>query len=592
MQVFLNAEKRANPSSKLTLEKANLIAQICGQLEGMPLALELAARWRGALGLPEILSEIEQRNRLEFLTSDLEGIEERHKSLAKLASQSLNRLAKEEQRIFLGLCFMKGGFTRIAAEKISGASLENMISLLGKSFIQRDREGTFRIHEFLRQFGINQLENDKQRHLRIRDRYVAYYSHLMEKSWWEAWSGEIKTLKREWVNIGRAFLLAAESRNFEAVRRMMVPFSFSSVVGENFATSTILFGKVAEELRGKAKTEDEIRTWALVSTQEGYFAGTQGQFDRGIKALAEARSLLEERRESLEFAWLAIYEPLAEVGAEYERMRANVEKALVIFEKDEEPYAISVALNSLGNFAEGDKSIGFHKRALAINRAHNGTRDQAWSLIGIGIRQMIQGNLRRALENVNSATQKYTSIQYSTGMAWGHGTLGQIFQKSENLEGARRHYEKAIRIWRDGGWKYKGLGTVELLGTLDFLEGKYVNATAHFLEVTEKSLEMGGKQVPNWIVPAEECALLAKFGQTRLALIANRYTRKDLFAEEMWGGLDIQFEEFKQNISKEELDRINKEVRRISPYQIAFAISEALQDIQFQLSGDEKNLHV
>lgn len=135
------------------------VVEICRLLEGMPLGIELAATWVRLLQCTEILAEI--RRTLDFLTADARsGRDPRQSSMRAVFSQSWALLSPAEQRVLARLSVFRGGFDRGAAERIAGATLPVLASLLDRSLVRVREAGAatrYDMHELLRQFAAEQL---------------------------------------------------------------------------------------------------------------------------------------------------------------------------------------------------------------------------------------------------------------------------------------------------------------------------------------------------------------------------------------------------------------------------------------------------
>jgi predicted ATPase len=154
------------------------IVQICRLVEGMPLAIELAASWVPIFSCVEIASEIERD--LDILTSRLRDVPLRHRSLEAVFEHSWWLLAAEEQRLFAQLSVFRGRFTRQAAVQVAAATLAGLAALLDKSLLRRNDDGTYEIHEFTRQFAAAKLE-ERGELATTRQRHEAYFVALAEE---------------------------------------------------------------------------------------------------------------------------------------------------------------------------------------------------------------------------------------------------------------------------------------------------------------------------------------------------------------------------------------------------------------------------
>ena len=157
VRLFVNNGRRTRPDFALTEENVVYILQICRLVQGMPLALILAATWLELLEPADIAVEIEKS--LEFLAANLADLPSRQRSISAVFDRSWQRLTTDEQAVLAKLSVFRGGFTRTAAEQVAGANLRILLSLSSKSFLQRQEDqGRYVMHELLRQYCETQLE--------------------------------------------------------------------------------------------------------------------------------------------------------------------------------------------------------------------------------------------------------------------------------------------------------------------------------------------------------------------------------------------------------------------------------------------------
>jgi len=133
------------------------LKRICQLVEGTPLAIELAAAWVSMLSIKEIAEEI--ASNLDFLTTRMKNIPERHRSLRAVFTHSWKLLSDEERNVLCRLSIFRGGFLRQAAEKVASASLAILMSLLSKSLLVRREDGRYDLHELIRQCALERLHN-------------------------------------------------------------------------------------------------------------------------------------------------------------------------------------------------------------------------------------------------------------------------------------------------------------------------------------------------------------------------------------------------------------------------------------------------
>jgi predicted ATPase/DNA-binding XRE family transcriptional regulator len=176
-RLFLARARRVRSGFVARESEWDALAGICRMVEGMPLALELAAGWVETLTTGEIAIEL-QRD-LGLLAGDLVDFPDRHRSLDAVWASTWVRLDQETQAVFARLCIFRGGFTRTAAETVAGASLATLAQLTGHFLMTLEREtGRYRIHELLRQYGLEQLGVSSAA-ADARRRHFDYYEKLL-----------------------------------------------------------------------------------------------------------------------------------------------------------------------------------------------------------------------------------------------------------------------------------------------------------------------------------------------------------------------------------------------------------------------------
>jgi predicted ATPase len=149
VRLFNERAQRVYPDFAPELEY-EAVSRICRLVGGMPLALELSAAWRKTLSCREIAREIQ--GGLEFLTTHLRNVPERHHSIQTVFDQTWQRLNAREQDVFMRLSVFQGGIPRDAALHVAGATLPLLSILVDKSLLRLDVNGRYQIHELLRQY--------------------------------------------------------------------------------------------------------------------------------------------------------------------------------------------------------------------------------------------------------------------------------------------------------------------------------------------------------------------------------------------------------------------------------------------------------
>jgi predicted ATPase/class 3 adenylate cyclase len=187
VKLFIHRARSAVPSFSVTNENAPAVAQICYRLDGIPLAIELAAAKLRVLGLEQIAKRLDDRFRL--LTGGSRTALERHQTLRAAIDWSYNLLPPAEQVLFRRLSIFIGGWTLEAAESIcadgsvnSAEILDLMEQLINKSLVLMEEtqvETRYRILETLRQYANEKLVEAGES-AALRDKHLEYFLHLAE----------------------------------------------------------------------------------------------------------------------------------------------------------------------------------------------------------------------------------------------------------------------------------------------------------------------------------------------------------------------------------------------------------------------------
>jgi predicted ATPase/DNA-binding SARP family transcriptional activator len=180
--LFLGCVRRLRPDFQPTPTDARHISHICRLLDGMPLAIELAAAWHRTLPLGEIAREVERG--LGLLATKARDVPERQRSMTATFDYSWRLLSPHERSIMRQASVFRGGFTRAAAEGIAGATLVDLDSLFDASWISLRASGRYELHELIRQYCADKLAVEHASESgempdQVRDRHAAFYRSLL-----------------------------------------------------------------------------------------------------------------------------------------------------------------------------------------------------------------------------------------------------------------------------------------------------------------------------------------------------------------------------------------------------------------------------
>jgi predicted ATPase len=357
------------------------VAEICRQLDCLPLAIELAAARVKVLTLPALLERLEQR--LPVLAGGSRSAPERQRTLRATIVWSHDLLMPAEQDLFARLALFAGGCTLEAAEEICGADLDGIASLVDKSLIRRSGARYWML-ETIREFAADRLE-ELEDVAELRDRHAAWYVALGERA-----RPELQARRgREWhdrldaehANLRAALEHLLASQDTESVLRLTgAVWMFWATRGH--WTEGRRFLAAALALNGDVNPELLIDAyWGAA-----ILAIWQGDVDEGEQW---AMDLLElSRKEDLPRAEAVAVHTLAMAAPDGDRARTLYEESLVLARRADDGWLVSAALNNLGGLylREGDyeRAIELFEESLAIGEARGDLDRRARGLTHLG----------------------------------------------------------------------------------------------------------------------------------------------------------------------------------------------------------------
>ena len=307
----------------------NAMVRICRLVQGMPLALVLAAGWLEVLSFREIADEIAQS--LDFLESQARDMPERQRSVRATFDYSWNRLPAEERQTFIRLSVFRGGFTRQAALSVAGAGLRALRTLANKSLISVGRDERYEIHELLRQYAEEQLELAGEAD-RARDTHSSYYldalhnreADLKGRRQREA----LDEIEVDLENIRVAWSWALRRRDVAAVDRAIESLYIFFDLHTRHQEGAECF-RLAREALAPPPGEEPRRVWGRVLARLGALLSLGSDVHEAVATDVEQSLALAEKHDDLAEVAFCLFV----LGKHVARGRRDFAGALSLFER-------------------------------------------------------------------------------------------------------------------------------------------------------------------------------------------------------------------------------------------------------------------
>ena len=299
-RLFMQRAERVRPGFDFAQEAAEIL-EICRLVEGMPLALELAATWVRTLSCAAIVAELAQG--LDLLATPAQNVAERQRSLRATLELSWQQLAPEEQASFAALSVMRGDFLAEDAVLVASCPQSRLDRLLNKSLLRRAEPGRYHFHELIRQFAAEKLAGLPELAQRAHDAHCSrYLGGLAEVTQDLHGAGQRRAMSAvavELDNIRAAWAYAARAADYARLGAAIDALGTVHELSGHYSAGEHLFGvALAESGRVGADIEsippDKVRVEARLLAWHGTFCRLLGRQEDAHRDLARATRLVEE----------------------------------------------------------------------------------------------------------------------------------------------------------------------------------------------------------------------------------------------------------------------------------------------------------
>ena len=486
VQLFLLRTRQARVDFELSGADRADIVRICRLVEGMPLAIELAATWVPVLTCAEIVEEIERG--LDILATRLRDVPERQRSLRAVFDHSWQLLGKDEQRAVRQLAVFHGDFSREAAETVAGAGLTLLSGLAVKSFLRRSAAGRFSVHELIRQYAAERLQETPEEALAAHSRHCHHYADLLVRLEQPFKSAQrpaaLKEFMAELDNVRAAWQWAAEHQKLRELRRMSPCLLWFYETCSLFQEGEAAYRQAVDTIRSHERRDDEPQQADAI----GHLIGTLGWFNFRIGRLREAFEYLVESRacaiqyDDLEshfyaYAWLD-YVTWA-MGDVAEARRALSEGRLLALQIGSPWHAAipSVLLGTVAH-AQGEYQEAFRQlnEALDYWRAAGDPRGLAFALASLGATTLALGKVDEAATLLRESFAVNQEIDDRWGQTYALNLHAQVLCAQKQCAEALPLLRQSLSLSKEIGDCYGEAQTWVSLGDTLCALGKDVEA--------------------------------------------------------------------------------------------------------------------
>jgi predicted ATPase/DNA-binding SARP family transcriptional activator len=492
MELFVQRARQLRRPFTLTDGEAHAVARICRVVDGLPLAIELAAAAVRTRTCTAIAAAIE--GNLSALTAELRGVPERHRSMWATFEHSWHLLSDEERQIFPRLAVFRGGFEEQVAVQIARAVPDRLAALLDKSLLRWDGVGRYDMHELVRQYASEKLEQAGEA-ADTRRRHARYFLALAETAEGELRRGVAQVmwsarLEAEHDNLRVALQWALDQRETDLAIRLSTALElFWLHRGYPDEGRRWLVAALDACACGPAVRPD-LRAKALLATS--HIADQLGDWVRGVALYEEALPIFRELGDKSGIA--AVLGGLAAHAhrqGDYRRAAELSETQVALERELGNRWGIASALGDLGYFTfelgNVEQGVALLEESLALRRVLEDKVAVTWAVFSLGVVAYHWGDFPQAagwLEESLALAQELGDIRQ---IALVHMTLGSVAGYQGNVEQATRLLQESLETFEKLGDRASISVTLRYQGKVAHDQHDWARATALYQESLSQS---------------------------------------------------------------------------------------------------------
>ncbi len=490
VRLFEERAQLARIDFSLTLENAPSVAKICNRLDGIPLAIELAAARVSAFSTEQIAKQLDES--FNVLTGGSRTALPRHQTLRASMNWSWGLLTESEQTLMRQLSVFAGGWTLEAAQAVcDGNALDLTSALVKKSLIMVDQKSEsdtrYHFHELVRQYAYERLSETGGIHL-LRERHLYYFLKIAEEADLNLRGGEqvhwLNQLKVDHDNL-RVALDWALSNNAEAGLRLVGALWWFWRVCGYISEGCEWMSKVLVLPNGVARTQLRAKVLygaAFLESIRYDNAKAQALYEESLSIYTEIEDKpgIADALNGLGF--------LAERLKDWETSRTHFEAGLKTGSEVQNKHAVAVSLEGLGMIAKQYRAWTtartLFEQFLAMERELGNAIQIAHALRRLGGIAFAQGDIAMARSRFEESLSIFRELNFKQFIAILINNLANLAHYQGNYEEASTLYNDSLNLLqeKDIGFESNHAMVLCNLGYVAYRRGQQAHARELFKE--------------------------------------------------------------------------------------------------------------
>lgn len=497
VRLFLERAERVRPH---VADECHYVAEICRLLEGMPLALELAAAWLRIMSCEELLAEV--RRSIDILISDRRDITPRHRSVRAVLQQSWSGLDESARQVLMHFSIFEAPFSREAAHEVAGATPLLLKNLVDKSLLRMHDDGTCDLHMLVRQFAAEMLSDTLTLYQQAHERHSTYFCGLLQAQT-EALKGaamaEAQAVLSSTIDdIHAAWNWAVSQRAVNRIRVSMQGYCLAHAFRLAYLEQGIAGLSAAIETCAPidGHLAAQLRTWRAI---------LYNRIDE-LRALADLRNalpILRAHQDNVHLAYAlgAQCEALGRLNRLDEALGPGLESQ-GLFEETRDQYGLAETLRYLGYIykekEEPAQATTYYMQSLELGEriGHPGLSAQASYFLGIVAYH--KREFETAIERYRASLTQAEQVGLDRLRILSLIELGRIHTGRGEYQPAHRALEKALSLARRTGHHRDLAEALQNLSETCSREGDYKAATDYARQALQVWEQLADKIQMGW----------------------------------------------------------------------------------------------
>lgn len=497
IELFYQSARRAREDFVLEASDIPYVVHICQLVEGMPLAIELAAAGITVCSLRDIIKDI--KHNFDILSTFLRNVPERHRSVRAIFEQSWNLLTKQEQQVFARLSVFQGGFERQGAQQVAKSSLPILTTLIHKSLLRHDTRGRYQFHQLLRQFAAEKQADLFPHTQTTHHRHAEYYAEFLQQREDMLKGGQqrqaLQEISVEIDNIRVAWKWAIDQikNGQNEVQALNVIQEAAKSLSMFYPTQGLyqegknVFGQAVLVLDNDFSLDQKDLLLGRLLVYQGKCCEFTEHSDKAAQLFQQSLNIFQQLDARHETALpLHGLGYMAHIRGEYVQAERYFQDSMTIYEEIGDTWGVANVLSMLclverrcGAYSQAKRHA---QEALVIRREIGDQVGIAANLKNLGLVDCDLGEYGEAKEALLEALEICYQFDHKVGIADTLTGLCQTAFRLGDIEAAQQYGKQSLAVHQEIG-DYWGVAiSFNNLGYMALELGEYRQAKTHFIE--------------------------------------------------------------------------------------------------------------